>query len=280
MSTNTELVVKELDSQVLSVIGNDAIQGFQKAFLVAEATGKLKNLLSAEYMAPIMNLQGNRLGFKTDKDRNGGYSSEEVKNCLIEAVLTGVQPVGNQFNIIAGNTYITKEGFGYLLSKMQGLWYQIIPDLPRVNQTNTSAAITMKISWSLNGGVRQDANIEIPIKVNSMMGTDAIIGKATRKARAWLYNSITGCEVSDGDVSELDSKSYQVSAIVISPDEEENQRTLNFLGNIETLKDFKEFKDSVPNEVVERLMFDFDNKENELILAETTDKEASNGKAK
>jgi hypothetical protein len=36
-----------------------------------------------------------------------------------------------------------------------------------------------------------------------MMGTDAIIGKATRKARAWLWQHITGQEIPDGDASEI-----------------------------------------------------------------------------
>jgi len=252
-------VVKELDSQVLSVIGSQAMAGFEKAYLVAEATGKLKELLTVEYMHPIMNLQGNKLGFKSDKV----YSEDVVKNCLIEAVLTGVNPVGNQFNIIAGNCYITKEGFGYLLSKIQGLWYNIVPDLPRVK--DQSAAIIMTMNWSLNGGEKQTAKIDIPIKVNNFMGTDAIIGKATRKARAWLYNTITGCEISDGDISDLDSKNY-INAEIVNPNKDEDDRVLGFLKNVKTIENFNEFKDSIPTEVVERLFFDFENKQNELLI--------------
>lgn len=204
MKTETKIeVIKELDSEVLSVIGNGSLEGFQKAYTVAEAIGKLSSLLTKEYMAPIMALQGNRLGFRTDKDKNGGYPEAAVKNCLIEAVLMGVQPVGNQFNIIAGNCYITKEGFGYMLKNYPGLYYKITPDLPRINKDRTSAAITMNISYSQNKGTLKTEALEIPIRVNSGMGTDAIIGKADRKARAWLYNTITGCDVSDGEISDL-----------------------------------------------------------------------------
>jgi hypothetical protein len=180
------------------------LQGFEKAFLIATAAGDLKKALTQEYMKPIMELQNNRLGFKTDKQ--GGYDEATVKNCLIEAVLTGVQPFGNQFNIIAGNCYITKEGFGHLLANFPGLWYEIIPALPRVNADKNSSAIVMKIEWSLNGGPKQSREIDFPVKVNQYMGTDAIIGKATRKARAWLYSTITGVEVGDGDVNDIDSK--------------------------------------------------------------------------
>lgn len=197
-------VAIKLNHAVESVLAADGFSGFQKAYLIATAAGELKKLLTADYMKPIMDLQGNKLGFKTDKDngQNGskgpGYPEEIVKNCLIEAVLTGVQPFGNQFNIIAGNCYITKEGFGYLLANYAGLSYEIIPALPRINADKSSAAIVMKIKWTLNG-VEKERELEIPVKMNSFMGTDAVIGKATRKARAWLYGTITGSEIPEGD---------------------------------------------------------------------------------
>jgi hypothetical protein len=199
-------VSKELNSSIVSVIGSKEILGFEKAYTVAVATKKLSDLLSKEYMAPIMFLQGNKLGFKTDKDKDGGYGEEVVKNCLIEAVLTGVQPYGNQFNIIAGNCYITKEGFGYLLKNIEGLSYDIVPSLPRIDMVKESAAVIMKITWryqrdegEASTGTRE---IEFGVKVNKFMGADAVIGKATRKARAWLFNMLMNTEISDGDIDD------------------------------------------------------------------------------
>lgn len=199
-------IAQKLNNSVLSVISSDKLMGFEKAYLIANAAGELKKLLTTEYMRPIMDLQGNRLGFKTDKDTNGGYTEAVVKNCLIEAVLMGVQPFGNQFNIIAGNAYITKEGFGYLLANYKGLYYEITPELPRINADKTSAAIVMNIEWGFDGKGTKAKKIEIPVKMNSFMGTDAVIGKATRKARAWLYNTITGSEMPEGDIQDIDAK--------------------------------------------------------------------------
>jgi hypothetical protein len=54
----------------------------------------------------------------------------------------------------------------------------------------------------MNGEAENVEELDIPIRVNSGMGVDAIIGKATRKARCWLFNSINGTEISDGDVTE------------------------------------------------------------------------------
>lgn len=191
----------KMDFQVAEVLGNKAMQGFQKSYLVAEAIVNLKGLLTKEYMSPIMALQGNRLGFLSDKDKEGGYGTDVVRNCLIEAVLIGVEPVGNQFNIIAGNAYITKEGFGHLLKNTKGLSYSIVPELPRVK--DTSSAIVMNVEWTYNG-VTKSKSLELAIKVNKFMGVDAIIGKATRKARAWLFNTINNTEIADGEIQDIE----------------------------------------------------------------------------
>lgn len=196
-----DLIIQQMNESVFSVIKEDGLVMFEKAYQIAKAAGALKKMLTEEYMQPIMELQGNRLGFKTDNDTKGGYKLDVVKNCLIEAVLTGVQPFGNQFNIIAGNCYITKEGFGHLLKNMSGLSYDITPQLPRINADKTGAAIVMDIEWNYQG-IQRKKSLDIPVKMNSFMGTDAVIGKATRKARAWLFNTITGSEVADGDVQD------------------------------------------------------------------------------
>jgi len=199
LSDKLAAIATNLNRSVMSVIGQDKVIGFEKAYIVSNAIAELKEMLTPEYMKPIMNLQGNKLGFKTDKDTSGGYPEAAVKNCLIEAVLFGLQPTGNQFNIIAGNMYATKEGVGYLLSKIPGLRYDIIPELPRIK--DNSSAIVMNVEWTLNGHTNIK-KLDIPVKVNNFMGTDAIIGKATRKARKWLYDTITGTEIPEGDISD------------------------------------------------------------------------------
>ena len=199
--TNLAVIAQQLNTAVSSVLSNTQLQGFEKAFQYAEAIDVLKSILTPEYMKPILSLQGNKLGFKTDKDATGGYSQEIVKNCLIEAVLYGLQPCGNQFNIIAGNMYSTKEGVGALLKLIHGLHYKIDFELPRISADKTSAAVDANVEWTING-VTQNQTLKIPVKVNQHMGADAVIGKATRKARKWLYDHITGSELPEGDVTD------------------------------------------------------------------------------
>lgn len=202
-------IAKSLNGIVLSVLGDAQVQLFEKAFLTASAIQQLDLALTAEYMQPIMFLQGSKLGFRTDKDSSGGYPQQVVKRCLIEAVLSGVQPAGNHFNIIAGNMYITKEGYGYLLANLPGLWYKITPTLPRIK--DNSGAVVMSIEWQYNGTPGKQ-ELDVPVKVNAGMGTDAVIGKATRKARHWLYTTLTGTEMPEGDVTDVDFKIVQEKA--------------------------------------------------------------------
>ena len=121
-----ENVVRQCSLAALNQYGQ-----FQKAFMMASGIGQLRKMISNEMMDQIMPLMNTSLGFKTDKDPNQEdwktkkphvpYSKEIVKDCLIEAVLRGVQPVGNQFNIISAGCYITKEGFTRLLKNRKRL---------------------------------------------------------------------------------------------------------------------------------------------------------------
>lgn len=247
MEQKLEVFGKKLNESVFKVITAEKLEGFEKAFLIATAAGELKQMLTTDYMKPIMDLQNNRLGFKTDK-AEGGYPESVVKNCLIEAVLTGVQPFGNQFNIIAGNCYITKEGFGHLLGNVKGLDYSIVPSLPRINADATSAAIVMNVEWTING-VTSTKQLDIPVKMNKFMGTDAVIGKATRKARAWLYNRISDVEIADGDVTDVDHKVVDGKPDQTQGDKEA-ERLTKLINKAETVEDLKRLEKEVPKELL------------------------------
>lgn len=249
MSTKEITIAKKLNESISSVITSDKLKGFERAFQIANAAQELKELLTHEYMIPIMALQGNRLGFRTDKDDSGGYKEDVVKNCLIEAVLTGVEPFGNHFNIIAGNCYITKEGFGHLLKNYPGLTYEIIPMLPRVNHEKGSAAVVMKIIWTMNGKV-SEREIDFAIRVNKFMGTDAVIGKATRKARAWLFYTINGIEVADGDIMDIESKVVS-STIQKSKEEIERERIILLINDAKTKEELNGIAKYVPDELLD-----------------------------
>jgi hypothetical protein len=131
-----------------------------------------------------------------------------AKKCLMEAVLWGVQPWGNQFNIIASNMYITGEGFTYLLKKVSGLWYEIIAGIPKIG--DKTAEVEMTITWSINGGKKEERKLTFVVKVNSYMGADAVIGKAKRKSKCWLFNTLNNVEIVDADADEIKQEIIQI----------------------------------------------------------------------
>ena len=73
----------------------------------------------------LMRMGGHKWGFKTDQDAwDGGgttYKPDVVVPCFCEAMMNQLRPVGNEFNIITGSTYTTKEGWGGLLARLPGV---------------------------------------------------------------------------------------------------------------------------------------------------------------
>jgi hypothetical protein len=196
-------VAIQLNQAVGSVLNQVNLIGFEKAYATAKSIETLKTLLTPEYMHPIMQLQGNRLGFKTDKDKGSGYPVDVVKNCLIEAVLMGLQPYGNEFNIIAGNTYPTKEGLGRVLATWNGLQYTLVCAVPKPQQDGKSAVIDVSLKWTINNKEHSQV-VPIAVKMDAYTSVDALVGKATRKGRAWLLSAISGIEITDGDITDAE----------------------------------------------------------------------------
>lgn len=190
---------------------------FTKAFTVARCVSQLKAALTPQVMTPVMELQSSPLGFRTDKDKQGGYPIETVKEVLIEAVMAGLMPCGNQFNIIGGRMYPTKEGFTYLLSQIPDLSYTINQGVPV--SKNGGAIVRTEILWRIDpSGAAQPSKkiLEIPVRVNNGMGVDAILGKADRKAKCWLFNHVTGRTLNDGEVENDGSNMRTTNSRVVN----------------------------------------------------------------
>lgn len=271
----TEEHAQRLQDVVLSVTGVEGLNGFKKAYMMAEGIQKLKELLTNEYMAPIMQLQGSKLGFRTDKDlvkgpngwvKGPGYPMEVVKDCLIEATLNGLEITGNQFNIIAGNCYPTKEGCGAVLNKFPGLKYQIILSLPRTNATGsspaTSAAVDALIKWTLKGESNEET-VPIPVKMDAYTSLDAVNGKATRKARAWLLSRITGSEITDGEIEDAQAtvvSSNNSNTKKNTEEEDQKQRWIALFKDASTVEELEFYKMDLPEEMKE----EFEKRMNEL----------------
>jgi len=202
-----EQTVTQLDAAaVLAEEAGLELAPFKRSVMIAAAVNQLRELLTGPVLKEFVKLKDTAVGFLTDKgmkDSNGRmvpYSDEQIRDALIEAAIAGVYPVGNQFNIIQGRCYITKEGFHHLLkNKVKGLQYDMTPEVPQLGERK--GTVRMKIHWIYNNEEHTET-IPFVVKLNAGMAEDAAIGKATRKARAWLYQMVTGAEIVDGDVDE------------------------------------------------------------------------------
>lgn len=194
---------------------------FAQAVTVAEAMAELREAITGPILQRFKSLANSRLGFLTDKDPNkwnpkankgqGGYSDpykdEVLRECMIEACLRGLLPIGNQFNIIAGSVYTTKEGYKAQLKKLKGLTdFAPVIGTPRMVQGSQDFYVKCKATCLYHGkeikiGHDEDT-IEIAIAPGAFATTDSTKGKAERKFLKIVFERLTGIETPDGDITE------------------------------------------------------------------------------
>ena len=184
---------------------------FEQAFILARGVEQLRAIITEDMMKPIMALQGTSLGFRTDKDKEGGYRWEIVRECLIEGTLRGWHPVNNEWNIITGRAYGTKNGLARGIAEFPGLTeLKRSFGVPHLAKEGAGAIVNHEASWQLNG-VSDAIKGEMAIRVNAGQGTDAILGKAHRKQSALILDRLTGSQQSiDGDVDDIDVPGVRV----------------------------------------------------------------------
>lgn|GEM_PF-457204 len=222
-SKSTELAVS-LDNLALEAQQALSCKGsFEKAINMGIAMNRLRDALTPPIMESIMKLKGSQLGFRTDEcqptqyKEGISYNVDAVRECLIVATCMGLSPVGNQWNILAGRTYVTKEGMTYLLKNLDGLTnLKMVYHPAEIKESSTSGIskqgkeyqkiereglVRVDMSWEFKGTPASET-LEFCIRVNNGMSQDAIIGKAERKAKAWLYSHLTDTIISDGEVED------------------------------------------------------------------------------
>lgn len=189
---------------------------FGAAFQFAALTKRLDSLITDEMMVDVMALRGHALGFRTDKDgKPTEYPVEVVRPAFIEATIRGFRPMNNEFNIIAGRFYGCKNGFTRLVRTFPGLT-NFEDSLGVPDRQGGRAFVSYVASWLLDGeemhyarskkrlpdGTEHDNRISV--RVNEGMIDDGILGKATRKAFAGIYDVLTGHAVPtpEGDVGD------------------------------------------------------------------------------
>jgi hypothetical protein len=215
-------IIKAAADKIESTIkeyGVTAIHGdpaFVQALKMSQGVKTLRATINQAFVDTFfLPLQGTTLGFITDKDANGGYDWQTVRDVVCEALLRGFRPVNNEFNIISGRFYGAKNGFERIVRDWPGVTdLQIDMGVPQL-AGDKGALVPCEARWFYLGEKHtircaspakpEDFDTRIPVKVNGGMGPDAIIGKATRKLYARVYQRLSGCasEVVDAEPGQV-----------------------------------------------------------------------------
>jgi hypothetical protein len=228
-----EMIEANKLDQVLSEYSYDKIEAlptFQRALTLAKGIGQCLQLIEP-HMKDLMELKGTKLGFLTDKE----YDKQTVKTILVEGMLRGAMPTGNEINVIGGNLYLTKEYFTRRLSEMPGLTNlrvdigtpQVLRE-PRWEKTDNgknrsvpgAALVEISASWKTSGIPQslqcrksEDGDTRIPIRLDPFYSIDQILGKAESKLLRRVYKRITGSswvqEDEDDEIEALPSEGQE-----------------------------------------------------------------------
>ena len=188
-------------SDEYNAIVRESTNEFAIMMITAKAVKAIRALLGDDIINAFKQLENSKLGFKTDKG-NGGYPIAVIRDCLIEAHLGGVKVIGNEFNIIAGQMYITKEGFtGKMQRSPDFSKVKLNIGIPNIDQPANRAVLKCSATWNFTG--RPDSiECEIPVKWDKYSSDDAMIAKAERKLRARIWTQATGDIMPEGDAGE------------------------------------------------------------------------------
>lgn len=183
----------------------DIVNNFGAAFNAARVITLLREALTDEVMARVfMPLMNTKVGFRTDRDgkpdKQGRvkplYDVSTVRDAIIDAAIIGLLPTGNQFNIISGTMYPTKEGYTVLLKKI-GAKYVIDVQQDR-SQNPAFAEFPCKITYSYNGE-KNSLTINAAVRRDQYSSSDQLRGKAERRAKKALYEYLTGTDYGEAD---------------------------------------------------------------------------------
>lgn len=202
----------------------DIVNNFGAAFNAAQVIGLLREALTDEVMnAVFMPLMNTKVGFRTDRDgkpdKNGRtkplYDVPTVRDAIIDAAIIGLLPTGNQFNIISGTMYPTKEGYTVLLKKI-GAKYIIDVQQDR-SQNPAFAEFPCKITYAFNGE-KNSLTVVATVRRDQYSSNDQLRGKAERRAKKALYEYLTGTDYGDADETSsrpnavIDTVAVEISA--------------------------------------------------------------------
>lgn len=173
------------------------------AFTAAIVVSKLREFLTDEIIEKVFRpLMNTRVGFMTDRrpttknPHPQQYSNAIIRDAIIDGLMIGLLPTGNQINIIAEKMYPTKEGYTALLRKLSVK--NLVSTGADTNRIQGYAEIPCKVDYMYNGE-KNSFTLTATVRKDEYSSPDQLRGKAERRAKKALYEYITGCDFGDAD---------------------------------------------------------------------------------
>lgn len=221
------------------------IDNYGSAFSASTVVLTLREALTDEIMSKVfMPLMNTTIGFRTDKDPKRPrwnsktnktetpvpYTIEIVRDCIIDAVALGLQPTGNQFNIISERMYPTKEGYTHVLRKLvSDASYTIgFPIKEEQSAGGTYVVIPACVDYTWRGEKKQ-LKINAYLRKDNGSTVDNLRGKAERRLKKQLFENLTGMDMGDAD-SENITEDAQAEVIETHVAQNANQQPIGFDG--------------------------------------------------
>jgi len=220
------------------------VDDFMRPLVVAQALHELRGAIGPDVLAVVRSMENTPLGFRTDRPPGGKqmpYPDEVLRDCVIQGMLDGLGFSHNQWNIIGGQYYVTKNGWRKKLSDAgcTGIVVQVEAPLPSEiseagggdRASKFTAPIAAHASCTHNGktySVSMSATPERDTRrIVSAYGRDVgeAIGQMSGKAEATILRKLyyLCC-----DIPEIDEPEVMPEPILIErvPDSTPEQRDL------------------------------------------------------
>lgn len=183
------------------------MQEFEKSLYYAHYLIEIKKSFTDDVMELIRSLMNTNIGFKTDRNplMSRGvtpYNDEVIINCAVQAMMHGLRIHGNEFNIIGGNFYVTKEGLERIVPSNPNLEEELNTSIESAapNEKSGNWLIVYQYSYKLKSRAKVNKSLKVIVKgrlKNSKdsekefeIPLDAVLGKAKRKLLKHIYNEM------------------------------------------------------------------------------------------
>jgi hypothetical protein len=191
--------------------GNDTLA----AMIQVQAYKALEQAITPEILRDFRMLENNEGGFKTDRDPNRPtkrdgkweqvqpYNDQVIKRVLISALSKGAKVVGNEFNVIAGNLYLTKQYYMPRVKQFPGLTQlKIVWGVPAQSPSQRGWLYPVKASWVLNGipdsldcTQQPGFDARIVVRAYETSSIDEVRGKAESKLYRLIFERVSGVNI-------------------------------------------------------------------------------------